>query len=181
MLFWPKIVFSENVCTAPFSWRPKFCYQLVLVNKNNVFSSLNAHVHPPPAAAHCSSRKGKRKVGRCPSFCVLGTSLSAVFLEGLIPPCVNAKCCNSETQAQSWAWVHHYCESTAWRKRCESFLGWQLQSSEASLALNRAGNLEKATKSQARHWSASAESLGCGRTHFSLSPRKSEEEGEIKG
>lgn len=65
------------------------CYQLMLVNKNVIFSSLNAHVGPPPAAA---SRKGRGKVGKCPSFCVPGTSLSAVFLQELIPPCVNTKC-----------------------------------------------------------------------------------------
>lgn len=40
------------------------CYQLELVDKNAIFSSLNAHVHPPPAVASPG-----REEARGPSFC----------------------------------------------------------------------------------------------------------------
>lgn len=44
------------------------------------------------------------------------------------------------------------------------------------------GKVHKVPIQSNKRWSASAESLGCGRTHFmsSLNPRKSEGEGKLK-
>lgn len=72
------------------------CSQLALVNKNVVFSGLNAHVHPPAAAAHCSSGKGRGKV----AFLLWDWDFpQSCYSRGAYSTCVSTKCCNSETQA----------------------------------------------------------------------------------